>query len=1050
MKKKFVLFLSLFLIGIGLATAQTRVRGTVVDEAGEPIIGATVTIKGVSQGTATDIDGNFSITAPEGGTLVVSYVGYQSQEVPVSANVRVTLVEDLKVLDEVVVTAFGLQRQKRELGYSTAQVNSEELIQARAVNAATSLQGKVAGLNVSSLDNGVLEDVKINLRGIRSLTGNNNPMLLLDGVPVGLNLLSTINPNDIENVNVLKGTSAAAIYGPDARNGVIIVTTKAGTKDGKPEITVSNSTQFSNISFLPKFQTQFGPGAYGEYIPYENWSWGPEYDGSEIVIGEPLEDGTEQKGIYSSIRNNRRDFFTTGVTVQNDISYATKGFFLSLQDANITGVVPDDESRRTGVRLNASQTYKKFTASFNTNYIYQKYNVFDNVGMDDYYEANNVGLNEGLMNLIFSTPAHIPLTSYKDFENNEFAKYNNYYNRYGINPYIALDTWRRKGLDQNMISSLDLKLAVTDWLDLNYRAAVTYTSQVSEHDQRRIPTTAYGAGRGLDPVPQAVENESYISNRLSSEFFANFHKTFGDFKVNAIGGTYVRDVLSRTTGVNASNLIIEDLFNVSGRPGELDGSSTELHTRMFSLYGSASVTFKNYATIEFTGRNDQTSVLDPSNNSFFYPGVNASFVLTDAVPALQSDAFNFLKLRGSWNKTGNADIEPYRLAATFSQYDDGGLTSQTPSGFPFSGIPGYSADQISYDRYLKPEFIESVEAGFEAGFFRNRINLDVTYYNQNNTNQIVNIRVPRPTGYNLAYINAASFRNFGFETQLKLSPLVDFEDVRVNFTANYSYNNSEVLSIYNDLDELSIGGYVMASNAAVKGQPAFVLNATDYKRDDQGRVIIDYATGYPIPDEVNKKFGRTMPMHMIGLNPSVQWKGLTLSALFEYKGGHYAFNMIGSDMAWTGVSEITGANHREHFVFPNSVYEDPDNPGTYIPNTNITTTGDAADFFTSDAYRSVASNFITSAASWRFRELSLTYDLPKSWLAKQDAIQSVSVGLIARNLVLWLPKTNVYSDPDFRGNQDFLSGANGNIAGISNATVNPPTRTIGGTVSIKF
>ncbi|MDD3322920.1 MAG: SusC/RagA family TonB-linked outer membrane protein [Paludibacter sp.] len=1051
MRKLTFLLACLFMVGLGLVNAQSKsISGKVISaDDGQPIIGATVMVKGTTNGTITDTDGQFKLSLQsKDKNLIVSFVGMKSVQVEAFDGMTIKLQSDELMIDEVVVTAMGLQRQKRDLGYSTANINSEELTQAKSVNVATSLQGKVAGLNVSSLNNSVVEDVKINLRGIRSLTGNNNPMLLLDGVPVALSFLSSINPNDIQSVNVLKGTSAAAIYGPDARNGVIVVTTKIGTKDEKPEITISNSTQFSNVSFFPKFQTQFGSGAYGEYIPYENWSWGPEYDGSEVVLGEALEDGTEQMGTYSPIKNNRQNFFTTGVTMQNDVSYSTKGFYLSIQDAKITGVVPDDENRRTGIRLNVSQTYKKFTATFNTNYVYQKYDVYDNVAMDDYYSANDVGLNEGIMSLIYSTPAHIPLTSYKDFQNNEFAKFNNYYNRYGINPYIALDSWRKIGIDQNMISSLDLKLAATDWMDLNYRAAATHNSLVTQHNQKRIATTDYGSNRDLDPIPQSVEDETYVGNRLSSEFYANFHKTFGDFKVNVLAGTYVREVSSVTTSVNASNLIVEGLFNVSARPGELDGSSIESKVRMFSIYGSAGVGYKNFANIEVTGRNDKTSVLDPSNNSFFYPGVNASFVLTDAIPDIRSDAFSFLKLRGSWNKTGNADISPYRLAATFSQLVDGGLSSQTSSGFPFNGVPGYSADQISYDRYLKPEFIESIEAGFEAGFLSNRIYLDVTYYNQNNTNQIVNIRVPRSTGYTFAYVNAAAFKNYGLEAQLKLTPLVDLGDVKINFTANYSYNNSEVLSIYNDLTELSIGGYVAASNMAVTGMPAFVFSATDYKRDDLGRVIVDAETGYPTQDEVNKKFGRTMPLHMIGLNPSLEWKGLTISALFEYKGGHYAYNQSGSDMAWTGVPEITGANHREHFVFPNSVYEDPDNPGTYIENTNITTTGDAVDFFTSDVYRTTASNFITSAASWRFRELSLNYNLPSSLIAKQKLIQSVSVGLVGRNLVLWLPKSNVYSDPDFRGNQDFLTG--GNISGISNATVNPPTRTIGGTVTVKF
>ena len=1038
MRKLKFLLTCLLMVSISLVSAQTKTASGTVTSAdnGEPVIGASVLIKGTSQGTITNVNGKFTLTVPANATLVISSIGLISQEAAPGTNMEIVLLTDTKTLDEVVVTALGIQRQKRDLGYSTANINSEELTQAKSVSVATGLQGKVAGLNIASLNNGVFEDVKINLRGIRSLTGNNNPMLLLDGVPVGLGLLNTINPNDVESVNVLKGTSAAAIYGPDARNGVIVVTTKAGSKSDKPEITISNSTQFNSVSFFPKFQTSFGSGGYGSYIPYENWSWGPAFDGSEVELGEVLPDGKSvQKVTYSPIKNNRQNFFNTGVTMQNDISYSAKNFYLSIQDANIKGVVPDDVNRRTGLRMNASQTYKKFTASFNTNYIQSNYNVYDNVAMGDYYSANNVGLNDGLMNLIFSTQAHVPITTYKDFVNNPFAQYNNYYNRYGINPYIALDTWRRKGKDQNLVSSLDLKLAATDWLDLNYRAAMTYQSIVAQSNQKRLVVTPYGKARGIDAVPQAVSNGSYVGNRLSSEFFANFHKTFGDFKVNALAGTYVRDVLSRSTGVNSSNLIVEGLFNVSARPGELGGYSNESHTRLFSLYGNVNLNYKNWANFEITGRNDKTSVLDPTNNSFFYPGVAGSLVLTDAIPALKSDVMNFLKLRASWNKTGNADISPYLLSATFSQGD----------GFPYNGLPGYSADDTSYDRYLKPEFINSKEAGFEASFLKNRITIDASYYDQDNTNQIVSIRVPRSTGYTFAFVNAASFRNYGFETQLKVTPLVNFGDVNVNINANYSYNNSEVLSIYQDLQELSIGGYVMAGNQAVVGQPAFIFNASDYQRDDKGRVVVDRLTGYPIVDPVNKKFGRTMPMHIIGLNPSISWKGLTVSALFEYKGGHYAFNMIGNEMAWTGVSEITGVNNRERFVIPNSVYEDPKNPGKYIENTNITVS-DVQDFFTGDSYRTVASNFITSAASWRFREFSVTYDLPKSLLKGQNLIQGVTVGVNGRNIALWLPKSNVYSDPDFKD----LDSFGGNIAGIANATVNPPVRTLGGTISVKF
>lgn len=1040
MRKLRLLLACLLVASIGLVNAQTKtVTGTVVSaEDGQPIIGASVVVKGTTTGTATNADGRFSFSVPtEAKTLTISYLGMKPVDVGVGTNLMIKMQSDEKVLDEIVVTALGIERQKRDLGYSTVSIKNEELTQAKTVTVATGLQGKVSGLNIASLNSGVFDDVKINLRGIRSLTGNNNPMLLLDGVPVGLGLINSINPNDVESVNVLKGTSAAAIYGPDARNGVIVVTTKAGSKDSKPTVTFSHSTQVSKIALFPKFQTSFGSGGYGGYIPYENWSWGPAFDGSEVDLGEELEDGSIQKVTYSPIKNNRQNFFNTGLTTQNDLSYSAKNFYLSIQDANIKGVVPDDVNRRTGVRLNASQTYKKFTATFNTNYIQSNFDVFDNNAMGDYYAANNVGLNGGLMNLIFSTPANVPLTSYKDFESNKFATYNNYFNRYGINPYIALDTWRERGKDQNLISSLDLKLELFKWLDLNYRAAMTYNGYESQSTSKRLVVSEYGSHRGIDNVPQTISNGVSISNRLSSEFFVNYHQTFGDFKLNALAGTYVRDVTVRNAGVSASNLVIDGLFNVSARPGELGGYSNSSHTRMFSLYGNLNLNYRGFANLEVTGRNDKTSVLALNNNSFFYPGVSGSLVLTDAIPSLKTDAMNFLKLRASWNKTGNADISPYLLSATFSQ----------GSGFPFNGLPGYTANNTSYDKNLKPEFINSKEFGFEAGFLRNRINLDFTYYDQDNTNQIVSVAVPRSTGYSFAFVNAASFRNYGFETQIKVTPLIQLGDVNININANYSYNNSEILSIYQDLSELAIGGYVMATNQAVIGQPAYIFNAKDYKRNDQGKVIVDGVTGMPIVDEINKKFGKTAPSHIIGLNPSLQWKGLGVSAVFEFKGGHYAFNFIGNEMAWTGVSDITAINNRERFVIPNSVYEDPAHPGTYIENTNVTVS-DAQDFFTSDNYRGVASNFITSAAAWRFRELAITYDLPKSIISKQNIVQGVTVGLTGRNLALWLPKTNVYGDPDFRGNNDFLTG--GNIAGITNATVNPPTRTLGGTISVKF
>jgi len=636
-----------------------------------------------------------------------------------------------------------------------------------------------------------------------------------------------------------------------------------------------------------------------------------------------------------------------------------------------------------------------------------------------------------LLNLIFNTPAQIPITSYKDFENNEFAQYNNYFNDYGHNPYFALDNWRLKGRNDDLLTNLDLNFKATNWLSLTYRASAAVTNKISTSSSKGEKINSYGKGRGFTDIPGTVGENSSRSSRIASEFFANFNKRFNDFKVTAIAGNYVRQVDGRSTAVGAGNLVVPELFNVSNRTGELSGSSSTSRSRLVSAYGSVGVSYKSWLNLEVTGRNDWTSVLSLDNNSYFYPGVSVSFVASDAIDLLKnSNVISYLKLRGSWNKTGNANLDPYSLAATYAQ----------ASGFPYGSLPGFTASNTSYDPQIQPEFVKSTEVGMEVGFLRNRINLEVSAYNQDNTNQSIPIRVSAATGYTNSYVNAASFVNRGVEFDLRLTPLIKLGKVNISFRGNASYNTSEVKSVYEGLDQLFAGGFDnFAANYAVKGQPAFVFLATDYLRDNQGRVIVDRTTGYPSADPSVKQFGRTMPLWIAGLNPSVDWKGLTLSAVAEYRTGHYAYHNIGPDMAWTGVSAATAANHRERFVFPNSVYDD--GTGKYVENTGVTV-ANVNDFYTG-VYRDVASNFITSAASWRIREVSLGYNFPMTLFGNQNVIKALSLTLNARNLALWLPKENVYTDPDF----NFTTG---NSSGVNTSQINPPTRVYGANLTVTF
>jgi TonB-linked SusC/RagA family outer membrane protein len=998
-----------------------------------PMPGVTVKVIGGTQATQTNADGIFSIQVPsEFSQLEFSFLGYATQTLTVKeGQMNVVLRQDTKQLGEVVISALGLERQKKELGYSVTTVSRSVVNRANAVNISNGLQGKVSGLNITSTNNGVFENVKINLRGIRSLTGNNNPLFVLDGIPMDIGYLSSINPNDIGSVSILKGSSAAAIYGPDARNGVILITTRRGEYGDKPVVEFSTSVQAQEISFFPKFQEKFGSGGGGQFVPYENWSWGPAFDGSLVTIGDPLSDASEQKVPYSP-NSSRKQFFDTGITSQNNLSFSAKDFFLSVEDANITGIVPDDKNRRTGVRLNSSREYGKIKFSLTNSYSRQNYDVFDDSSMADWNANNNVGLNQGLMNLIFNTPAEIPLTNYKDFINDPFSQYNNYFNHYGLNPYFALDNWRKKGNREDLLSNLELNFKATEWLSFNYRIGLTNRTISERKTSKGEEPNAFGLPRGAKLIPGFVEERSYKSSRISSELFANINKQIDEnFKITAILGTYVRQVEARDSKVGVTSLVVPELFDVSNRVGQLTGSSPYSQSRLFSLYGSAGLSYKGWANLEFTGRNDRTSVLALNHNTFFYPGISGSLVLSDAISILKdSPVLSYLKFRGAWNKTGNADIDPYQLAATFSQ----------TSGFPYGTLPGFTANNVTYDPNLEPEFINNTELGLETSFLNDRFSLEATYYTQKNDNQIIPISISAATGYTSSYINAAAFTNKGFELDLRLTPLFKIGNVNIDLKTNTSFNDSNITKIFEGLDEVAIGGYTFASNYAVKGYPAFVIKATDYVRDPEGRVIVDAVTGLPTQNPKTTIFGRTLPKWNLGINPSVSWKGLTLSVLMEYKGGHYAYNDLGNAMAWTGVSEATAANNREKFVFPNSVIDNGN--GTYTPNTSVTI--NSAENFYTGVYRSVASNFITSAAAWRLRELSINYDIPAKIFGKNDIIKKASIALTGRNLAIWLPKTNVYSDPDF----NFVS--TGNTFGISNSTINPPTRIYGLNLNLTF
>jgi len=1033
--RKIVTLLTAALLCIVVVYAQgRRISGTVKDASGNAVPFASVTIKGTNNGVSADLNGKFTISnVKTGDVLVISATGYADKEVTIGTSDEVSVAFDAaknENLTEVVVsTALGIRKQPRELGYSTAKLNNEEFTGANAVNVQNGLTGKVSGLNIATVNNGVFANTRITLRGIRSLTGNNQPLLVLDGSGVPLSFLNNLNPNDIEDITVLKGASSAALYGPEGVNGVILVTTKRGTKTGAPQITVSNSTQFETILFMPKFQTHFGSGSsvdangFGVYDPIENQQYGDEYDGSLREIGKPLPDGSQVMVPYQYVKNGRRNFFQTGTTIQNTVSYGAKDFFLSAQDAYITGTMKGDDNRRTTFRFNSGKDYGRFKATYNLTYTRQAYEVASN---SPYWE-------------VFNTPGQIDLGDYEDWRNDPKASPNHYFNEYYQNPYFIKDRSRRNGKSDDLFAQLELGFKVTNWLNLTYRVSTTLYNDENKNtveaftfsDYAKNVTHKYNASNDLFA---SVSDGSSRSSRLNSIFFISGQKEFGDFSVDGLVGQNFGQSTAKSVGVSGANLIIPTLFNVSNMGldptlGNLSESNSK--TRAIGVFGKLTFGYKNWAFLEVTGRNDWDSRLPQGNLSFFYPGASVSLVLSDALDFIKSSSVvSYLKVRGSISKSGNVNVGAYALEPVYS----------VAGGFPYGSLPGFQGSLNVNNPAIKPEFVNSQEVGVEISFLRNKINLEVTGYLQNNTNQVIGIQTSRTTGFSSATVNAADFDNKGLEIDLRLTPLLNLGKFRVDVKTNLSLMDSKVNAVYLGLDEIGIGN----GNYAIVGEPAYTFKLTDYKRDSLGRIIVDRTNGYPSLDPTPKKFGRTLPTVIFGITPTISYAGLSLTVTADYRGGHQVYNGIGPDMDFTGSSYRSGTNGRQRFVVPNSSYLDPAGSGKYFANTDILVANGGYGFYEgSNVNRSVNSNYLTSAAAWKIREAILTYKLPAGLVSKTKVVKAAEIGVTARNLFTFRPKANQWTDPEF-------ANTTGNATGVNNNSILPPTRLIGFNVNLTF
>jgi TonB-linked SusC/RagA family outer membrane protein len=1086
------------MLSITQVFAQNRTyTGTVIDKAdGTSMPGVTVLVKGTKIGTQTKGNGEFSISAPAGAILEFKFIGYASQTVPGGTNITVSLVAESNQLSEVVVTgAFGIKKQEREVAYATTRISGASADQTAPINPLNGLTGKVAGLVIQQTDDGIDPSIKVNLRGSRSLLGNNDALFIVDGVPVSGAIVASLNPNEIQDYNVLNGAGAAALYGSEASNGAIVITLKKGTSDGKPVITYSNSLQLQQVADLPKLQSSYGQyGGEGQYttdfgfppgydflntvtgnplqVPFENELWGPAFDGSTVTEGY-FHPGVGTNNVlplltstYSPQKtNNVKAFFQTGVTEQNGVSYAqgdqANSFNFTIGDVEQKGILPEDRSERVSARIGATKTYGIFRADISASYARS---TISTTGGTDYTGNNNIYDNI----LQFPDNLNINASYFKDVNDpNSYGNPNYYFSGYSSNPWWTIEN-NRTNIERNQfVGNMLLTLTPTKWFDVSYRvsenfgtyhskntiAGVTYNPAVSgdgfaadigltpvSYPNGIAPQTTdiigYGDGTGTivntgGAIPNFASGNGNGLDRLEGDAQLNFHHTFfNDWKAGLLLGNTIYEEKGNYTYDNDTKLLIPGDYNV------LDNAeSPTLYTgsgviREISFLGDFNLAYKNWAFLELTGRNDQDSRLALANDSYFYPSEQLSLVPTDMFPQIKSNVLDYLKVYANNSKVGQVSLPPYSINATYVP----------ESGFPFGGLGGYKTSGTFYPPSLKPESITTVEFGAEFGLFNDRVDIKGDYYDTKSRNQTLSITTSPATGYNNSVINAGEIQDKGeeFSVNAIIFPKTA-NGIGWTLGGNLSYNANKVISLVDGQGQLDLGG----SSYAIVGKSFPQILTTDFIRDPQGREVVDPVLGVGTVDPNLKDFGGATPKINLGLNTALSYKFVTLTVVAEYRGGAVVYNNIGAEMEFAGSDYFSSQAGRSIFIIPNSSIQT--GPNTYVKNTTVPVFNGGLNYWVESAGgpNAVGSTYISSADFWKIREVSLDFNL-NQFINKTHAIKGLSIGFDARNLLTFLPKSEMWGDPE-------LSDAGtSNAVGVTTTGQLPSSRYFGAKLNVTF
>ncbi|GHT27725.1 SusC/RagA family TonB-linked outer membrane protein [Bacteroidia bacterium] len=1003
-----------------------KVTGTVEDSFG-PIAGASLLVKGTSNGTITDVNGSFTLDGVKDGDVIqVSYLGYTTQEIVFKGQtgLTITLVEDSQALGEVVVTALGIKREKKALGYAMQEVKGDQLTVTRDANVANALAGKVAGVQIRQNGTGVGGSTSILIRGNNSISGNNQPLIVVDGVPIdnfSANTadywgngnvdkgsgISDISPDDIESMSVLKGPAAAALYGSRAGNGVVMVTTKKGSTNKKGVgISFNTNLTFENPMQTPELQNEYGQGTQGAFNRNSRGSWGPKLDGKTVTNG--LGDHP-----YSARDNSLyNDFMQTGNSWTNslDVSKVTDdiSFRAAVTRLDNKAVIPNSGMDRTSITLRSTAKLASWlSADVKINYINQNGRNRIKLAAD----PDNIFLESLFM------PRSVAYSDYSSFEATDWkrpdgrpATYLDNHASSPNNPYWSAYKNTNNDKRDRYISLAALDFTFTDWLSLKLRTGMdNYTSL---YDNTRATGNPYWETNG------SFRTQTERFKEINSDFLFTAQKTWDNF---GIVGTAGGNTMFRETSLNndwSGELVIPDFYSINNGK-EHHAEFTKTRKQINSIYATASLSWANYLYLDLTARNDWSSTLPKENSSYFYPSVGGSWVFSQMLSQMGKDLgpLTFGKVRVSWAQVGN-DTEPYQL------YDYFKIKYEIKEGV-------FTADNQNWiaNPNLKSETIQSWELGLELRGFNNRIGLDLSYYKKNAFDQIIKISVPAATGYQFKMVNAGNIQNQGWEIALNGTPVQTASGFTWETLVNWSQNRNKIVELTEDTKRqvLSDGTSIPLQIVAEVGGAYGDMYGYAYERDAKGNILVG-DNGLPIRASEMKKLGNNQPKWMLGWSNDFSYKNVSLSFLIDmnYGGNVYMGSILTGTSFGALKSTLAG---RDGMVVA----------GVKSDGSANTTSVSAQQYW--QGITGIDEAYIYDATNIRLRELSIGYSIPKSVLAKTP-FTNLKASLVARNVFMLYSKTDGF-DPE----AGFSNGSK--VQGYEYGSM-PTMRSIGVNINVAF